>query len=317
MLSHLRRYWFLSLLVLVLAFGLWLGTQLAAPVSHFPRAWLVAAVMFVTALPISFAQLAGAAGGRSAVGLALLLSMAVAPPLAYAIGWLLPESLATGLVVAACVPCTLASAAVWTRRGGGNDAIALLVTLVTNLLCFLVLPFWIKMLLGHTVEDNAAGLSLRLLLLVVLPVVAGQLLRRFATVQQLTARHKAKLSVVAQLGVLCMVFFGAVSAGDTLATIDSAGASWTIWLGLLVAVLALHLLLFSAGWFGSQAFGVRPADGLAAAIAGSQKTLMIGLDVAIGFGGLAILPMVAYHIVQLVVDTLLVEKLRVDPTVEV
>jgi predicted Na+-dependent transporter len=37
---------------------------------------------------------------------------------------------------------------------------------------------------------------------------------------------------------------------------------------------------------------------------------MIGLDVALGFGGLAVLPMVAYHAVQLVVDTVLADWLR-------
>lgn len=313
MLPLLRRYWFLLLLVLVLVLGLWRGPALVEPIAPFPRAWLVAVVMFVTALPMSFTQITGAAKSRAPVGLALLLSMVVAPPLAFAIGRMLPASLATGLVIAASVPCTLASAAVWTRRGGGNDAIALLVTLVTNLLCFVTLPTWIQLLLGHTVERNAASLSLRLLLLVVLPVVAGQLLRRLHPVHQLTVRHKAGLSTTAQLGVLVMVFFGAVSAGDTLAKLGSDAARPVVWLWLLVAVLTVHLLLFAMGWYGAQACSAKPADRLAAAISGSQKTMMIGLDVAIGFGGLAVLPMVAYHLVQLVVDTLLVEKLRVTP----
>ena len=38
---------------------------------------------------------------------------------------------------------------------------------------------------------------------------------------------------------------------------------------------------------------------------------MVGLDIAISyFGGLAILPMVAYHFIQLMADTVIADKLR-------
>jgi sodium/bile acid cotransporter 7 len=51
-------------------------------------------------------------------------------------------------------------------------------------------------------------------------------------------------------------------------------------------------------------------DQAAVAFAGSQKTLMIGLAIAVEFGGLAVLPMMAYHVGQLLVDTLLADRLR-------
>lgn len=313
MIVSLRRHWFLSLLGVVLVAGLSAGPQLADSLATFPRGWLVAAVMFLTALPMSFGQLASAARALRPVSVALALSMFVAPVLAWIVGQvLLPESLALGLVVAATVPCTLASAAVWTRRGGGNDAIALLVTLVTNLACFLVLPVWLWVLLRSEVELDARALSLRLLLLVVAPVVAAQLLRLSSSVAQAASSRKPLLSYTAQLGVLTMVFFGAVNAGETLAQLDSTNVTALVWILLLVAVLALHLALFALGWTGGQLLGCSAADRLAIAVSGSQKTLMIGLDVALGFGGLAVLPMVTYHVVQLVVDTLLVDWLAVD-----
>jgi hypothetical protein len=37
---------------------------------------------------------------------------------------------------------------------------------------------------------------------------------------------------------------------------------------------------------------------------------MVGLAIAIDFGGLAVLPMVAYHIEQLLIDTVLADRLR-------
>ena len=47
------------------------------------------------------------------------------------------------------------------------------------------------------------------------------------------------------------------------------------------------------------------------AIAGSQKTLMVGLYVAIHyFGGLVLIPLVIYHVVQLLMDTVVADLWR-------
>ncbi|MCA9153063.1 MAG: bile acid:sodium symporter, partial [Planctomycetales bacterium] len=52
-------------------------------------------------------------------------------------------------------------------------------------------------------------------------------------------------------------------------------------------------------------------DCIAVAIAGSQKTLMVGLHVAITYySGLAILPMITYHVGQLFLDTLIADRMR-------
>jgi sodium/bile acid cotransporter 7 len=45
------------------------------------------------------------------------------------------------------------------------------------------------------------------------------------------------------------------------------------------------------------------------AFAGSQKTLMVGLQVSMELG-VSILPMVAYHVSQLIVDTLIADRWR-------
>ena len=48
-----------------------------------------------------------------------------------------------GLMIAASAPSTMAAASVWTRRAKGNDAVSLLVTILTNGFCFLVTPAWL------------------------------------------------------------------------------------------------------------------------------------------------------------------------------
>ncbi|MFO1022394.1 MAG: bile acid:sodium symporter [Planctomycetales bacterium] len=55
------------------------------------------------------------------------------------------KDLQYGLLVACSVPCTLAAASVWTRKAGGNDAVSLLVTLTTSLVCFASTLFWLSL----------------------------------------------------------------------------------------------------------------------------------------------------------------------------
>jgi sodium/bile acid cotransporter 7 len=53
-------------------------------------------------------------------------------------------------------------------------------------------------------------------------------------------------------------------------------------------------------------------DRIAVGIAGSQKTLMVGLQVALACQ-LLILPMVVYHVGQLIVDTIIADRWRRPP----
>ena len=59
----------------------------------------------------------------------------------------------------------------------------------------------------------------------------------------------------------------------------------------------------------ASALKVARPDQIAVGLAGSQKTLMVGLQVSIELG-FNIIPMVAYHISQLLVNTLIADRLR-------
>ena len=242
--------------------------------------------------------------------LGTVVNMGLLPLMAWPASRLLSGELATGVVVAAVATCTLASAAVWTRRAGGNDAVAILVTLLTNSTCFLTTPLWLAWITHTDTQMDVGAMMTKLGLLVVAPMTVAQLCRIQPAVARTASAAKRFCGTLAQMGILCMVLFGAVKCSTHLSETDWRRVVTPADLaGMIAVVLTLHLTALWVGYVLAKRFGMRRADQLAVAFAGSQKTLMVGLYVAINyFGGLAILPMVGYHVVQLFVDTLIADR---------
>ena len=307
--------WFLITLAFLLAMG-YTQAENWRPLAELQalRYAIVASVLFIMALPLRLESVWEALGRPRAVLLACGINYVLLPLVAWVMTVGLQEEMAVGLMVVAATPSTLASAAVWTRRAGGNDAIAIVVTVVTNLSCFVMTPLWLFATTGlrDWKSDMLGEMIVRLGLLVVFPMVLAQLLRLYRPITRWSDMQKSALSVLAQCGILTMVLLGAIKAGNELndPSVDTQMPITTA-LTMLFTVIVLHCLMLWAGhWFGEKCGLSRP-DRIAVGFSGSQKTLVVGLHVAVTyFGGLAILPMVAYHIGQLLIDALVADRLR-------
>ncbi len=72
----------------------------------------------------------------------------------------------------------------------------------------------------------------------------------------------------------------------------------------------------AVGWYAAGWTKVARPQQVGVAIAGSQKTLMIGLKMALDCG-VSIIPMVAFHVGQLLLDTFIADRMRkFDPSDE-
>ena len=306
-LQFLCRHWFLISLAAGLAIGFGPSDWLQA-VAHsaWLRSGLVATVLLVMGLPVHAGNMLGSLRRPGAAILAVLMNAAGVPLLAAVVAPLLPTDLAGGLIVAAAVPCTLASASVWTRRAGGDDAVAMVVTIVTNLFCFLIAPFWLALLLQRTTNVDWADQVIKLGLLVALPLLAAQLLRR-AGCAAWADRHKRGLSTAAQVGILIMVTLGAVETRRRFATGQAEVVGIAGWLAMVLLAAGVHLAALYLGLFAARAARMTEPQRRAVGIAGSQKTLMVGLQIAIDCG-VSMLPMIAYHVSQLVLDTVIADR---------
>lgn len=275
----------------------------------------VLSVMFVMSLTLALDEVAGALRRPAAALLAVAVNVGVLPLFAWLCSLPLAKvsiEMATGLLVAAAVPCTLASAAVWTRRAGGNDAVALMVTVITNLGCFLITPFWLLTTTGQEVEISFGNMALKLLLLVVLPIVAAQLLRLHRPVGEWATRRKTPLGVAAQCGVLSIVGIGAIKIGLQMEADPWRLIGWDKAI-MIAGVMTVHLAMLAAGMGLAAALHQRRDDRIAVGIAGSQKTLLVGLEISqayFAFAPAVMLPMVVYHVGQLLADTFIADWLR-------
>jgi solute carrier family 10 (sodium/bile acid cotransporter), member 7 len=313
MVPFLTRHWFLIALALLLALGFAFPAALRTVSDEMPERAIVAVVLLLMSVTLDASTMWRAMRRPGAVLLAVVINAGLLPLAAWPVaGWLSPPELSIGLLVAASVPSTLASAAVWTRRAGGNDAIALLVTMITNMACFIVAPFWVHVTTGEQakLKDAPVDMAIKLALICVLPILAGQVMRFWRPVGEWAKRRKVGISVVAQSGILAIVLAGAIKAGNELRELPAdSRIGWFNWAAMLSAVIALHLSALWTGHALGRLCGLPREDRIAVGFSGSQKTLMIGLSIAGGINGLAILPMIAFHVCQLLADTLIAERL--------
>lgn len=309
--SFLAQHWFLIALVTVLPLGI-VGTDHLKWLNEFAiaRTVLVCLVMGLMALPIPFELIRKSLFRPWPAILASLVNMIFVPLAAWAAAWTLSPYLAGGLIVAAVIPCTLASAAVWTRRAGGDDTVAILVTLITNSTCVIVTPIWLVLLLSRNVDIKLWPMVNELLVVVLMPITVAQLMRLNKKVGQWSQQHKQSLAVSCQIGILIMVASGAIQMGQHLqsspsgSTISVFEIFWTITLTVVI-----HLISMVFAWYLAAATRVERPQQIGAAISGSQKTLMIGLKMALDCG-VSIIPMVAFHVGQLLLDTFIADYMK-------
>ncbi|NNJ26718.1 bile acid:sodium symporter [Alienimonas chondri] len=340
----LRKHWFLAALMIVIPLGLAVGWNPGStpaawgpPGDWFDARYLTAAVLFLMAFSLNSNKLVAAISKPGPVLWAAACNVALVPllawPLSYTQGLI---DFRLGLMIAAASACTMAGASVWTRQAGGNDAVSLLVTLSTNGLCFLTAPAALLVTTGQSVEFDVPALMVRLLLTAALPMAVGQAVRAIPAVGRLAAGRRATWGNLALFLVLGIVFTGAAKAGRTL---DDLGVTEADGGAQLLAAIAwvwaccvfVHATAMGVAYLGARLFGFGRGEQIACAFAGSQKTLPIGLLIAVSpamFGDpnllgpgrgvpLAVFPMLMYHASQMFLDTVVASRFRADaPTVE-
>ena len=309
--SQLKKQWFLVALVGCLASGFLLADLFQWMKDWKWITWIIAAiVMFLMAWPLEFGQLRRTMSRPLGPILASSISLILIPLMAWPVAGYLGPLLGPGLLVAAATPSTLATGAVWTRRAGGDDSVAIMVTLITNSVCFLVTPLWVYFLTGTTIPSaQLTGTIFKLLFFVVLPIVVAQLARTNRATADWVVAKKSLLSTMALIGILCIVFIGAINTGALISNSKEALFTWQQVIMAVIAVIVIHVTTFWLAIRLAAMFRLPRGEQIAVGFSGSQKTLMIGLSTSISLG-FSIIPMIAYHSFQLIIGAVFADRIR-------
>jgi sodium/bile acid cotransporter 7 len=307
----LARRWFLLLLAGSVVLAWWQPERLQAHTRRLPALALVAPALFLVSWGLDRRSLWGSVVRPLPALWAVFISYGLLPALGWLAGRLLPDpQLATGLMIITSVPCTLASAVLWTRMARGNEATALLVTLLTTGTSWLATTAWLCVGTSTQVRMDAPGMMKQLFLVLVLPVAAGQLARTHAALARAAARWHRAIGVISRLLILIVIVKAAVDVRSMLGD-PSAGLGAGLAATAAVCV-GLHLLALAGGLWGGRGLGFDRPSRIAVAFACSQKTLPVALFLFEKYFPrfpLAVVPVVFYHCSQLVVDTLIADRL--------
>ncbi|MEU4274832.1 bile acid:sodium symporter family protein [Streptomyces tanashiensis] len=226
-------------------------------------------------------------------------------------GVLTPQ-LYSGLLFLCLVPSTIQSSIAFTSIARGNVPAAICAGSFSSLAGILLTPLLAALLLGNSAGGLSADALLKIVLQLLVPFLAGQILRRW--VGAFLVRHKKVLGYVDRGSILLVVY-----------TAFSQGMVAGIWhlvtparLGALLAVEAVLLaVMLALTWYGAGRLGFGRADRIAIQFAGSKKSLAAGLPMAsVLFGpqaSLAVLPLMLFHQMQLMVCAVIAKRRSRDP----
>jgi bile acid:Na+ symporter, BASS family len=265
--------------------------------------WLVFCVFFCQGASVDLRRLPPPRQLLPILAIGFAVSQVLAPLLALGILalWRPSPDYAAGFFLMACMAPTLVSGTVISGRGGGCIPTALGVTIVINLSAVLTVPLWLRWGPGGASLDSLHLLG-KLLLLVLLPAVLGQLWRR--RFPERAEKSKAWLSHLPVVLLSLTIYINLSVQAERMHQL-----SWYDGLSFALAGLVLHIICL---WVALRA-GSLGGGGLAAsrslAVCCSQKTLPVAVTVwstslALSHP-LALLPCVVFHFMQIWIDGLI------------
>ena len=308
--EFVKRYWFLTGLILLIPVGMMApDAGLALKESGWVIPVFVGIMLGVAGFTMDTSSLVKQAANFRAVVPVLVSIYIFCPVAAYGLAKLLSpqgnQHFLPAMMIMAAQAGSLASAIALTMMSGGNRELALICTLVSNGLTFLMTPFILELSIGTQVEFPVGKMMLRMVYMVLVPIAVGQLLRKY--IWDKTEPIRPFIRIVPQFIILMFVYTGFASGAAQLQK-DS-----DIVLRFLAACALLHVILLGLNFAISGALGFKWPERTAIILSGSQKTLPNGIYVWSNFfsaNPYGAVPLVLYHLFQLLVDTLLVSKFQ-------
>ena len=233
---------------------------------------------------------------------AAVSSLVLYPILAWLLAFkLLPAEFVIGICIIGAGPVTLTSGTIMTAMARGNVPLSIMICIVTNILAIFTMPLMLSLLLnaGGSLNLPLMRMFAGLVVLVLLPLVAGQLLRPYCVT---TVRRHEHLFSIFQSCIIILIIFNVVSRSPE--HINQAGSEV---LGVLMFVVFLYFFMLLANYLIARLIRLDTPSLIAFTIHTSQKTLALSYVVwAAHFADnfpMAFLPAIMCQLVQMIAGT--------------
>lgn len=240
-------------------------------------------------------------------------------------GWLLwqavlpftPAALALGFLYLGVLPSTIQSATVYSSLAGGNVASSVVAAAVVNIAGVVVsAPLFVAVAggKGGTFQGDTLAKVLTMLLL---PFVIGQALQGLT--RRWVAGHRTLIGFMdrSSIGIAVYVAFSGAVEQDIWHRVDLPA-----WAVLAAGCAALLVFAYGGAWLLGGVLRLARGDRIALLFAGGQKSIAMGAPLATVLfpaaqAGIVLLPLLVYHLAQMVVAAPMAARLMKAETSEV
>jgi|LauGreDrversion4_2_1035121.scaffolds.fasta_scaffold42914_4 sodium/bile acid cotransporter 7 len=222
----------------------------------------------------------------------------------------LDPNFALGISYLGALPSTVSAAVVLVSISGGNVPAAIFNASISSLLGVVMTPFWMGIAGGEVAGELDLWASIvDLSIKVVLPVILGLAMHRYLFPK--IKPYLNRLKYLDQTVILSIVF---TTFSESFSQRLFASFSWLSLGGLSLVMLFILLLVVGILYLLVRSLSFSKEDQIAAIFCGSTKSLVHG--VAIGkvlfpsaaIFGLVLLPVMLYHLQQLILGSLLARR---------
>jgi solute carrier family 10 (sodium/bile acid cotransporter), member 7 len=226
---------------------------------------------------------------------------------------LLPPTVALGLLFLGALPSTVQSATAYSSLAGGNVAVSVVAAAFINILgVFLSAPLF-SLLAGSEAAAFDWGSLERIAMILLLPFVIGQAAQGKAGHLVRDHRRLATWMDRSAIAIAVYVAFSAAVEQGLWQLVELSD-----WAALLLLVGAFLAFGFGGAWLLGGALRLERGDRIAFLFAGAQKSIALGAPLASvlfppAVAGLLLLPVLTYHLLQLVLSAPLANRLAALP----
>lgn len=218
-----------------------------------------------------------------------------------------------GIFYVAALPSTVSSSVLMVSIGRGNIPSAIFNASLSSILGVVLTPLWMRFFLAHATHGGVASFSdilLRLLWQIILPLTIGFLLHRILS--DFAEKYKQHLRIFEKT-VIVMIVYTAFSKSFS-ENIFSNYNVWTI-LGVAFGMMLLFTVIYWMLKIVCKLLRFSLEDTITTLFCGSKKSLVHGSAMAkvlfqnTASSGLVLMPIMMYHIIQLIIVSIIAVKL--------